>query len=71
MIALDFELKNLNAEAYFQPEITQPEINTKLHKKAIHAIFSICWDRNIDEDCLWTSLMIYYSYKAKKVIKRN
>ncbi len=66
-------MENLNSStiAFFQPEIIQPEINSKLHKRAIHVLLNICWDRDVDQDCLWTALIIFYAYKAKRIIKKD
>jgi hypothetical protein len=67
---LDFENSNCLTNTRFQPEIVQPEITAKLHKKAVHVLFSLCWDKDIAQDTLWTALMIFYAFKAKRIIKK-
>lgn len=34
-------------------------------------MITICWSKSLSQECLWTTLLLYYSYKAKKKLSKE
>lgn len=47
------------------------DISQKTHQKAVSWLITICWIKNLSQDCLWQTLLLYYSYRAKRNVSKS
>lgn len=40
-------------------------MSQKVHQRAVSWMITICWSKNFSQECLWTTLQLYYCYRAK------
>lgn len=46
------------------------EISPKLNQRAVSWMITLCWSKNFNQECLWSTLLLYYSYKCRRNIKK-
>ena len=49
----------------FESVVEGVGISQKMHQKAVSWMMTICWSKNIGQECLWSTLLLFYVYKAK------
>jgi len=48
----------------FEKEV-ESEVSQKVHQRAVCWMITICWSKSLSQECLWSTLQLYYCYKAK------
>lgn len=41
------------------------EISQKVSQRAVCWVMTVCWTKDLTDDCLWTTLLLYYHFKAR------
>jgi hypothetical protein len=49
----------------FELTVEASEISQKMHQRAVSWMITVCWSKNLSQDCLWSTLLLFYVYKAK------
>jgi hypothetical protein len=47
------------------------DITQKISQKAVSWLITVCWSKNLGEDCLWSSVLLFYGLKAQKKMKKE
>ena len=46
-------------------------ISQKVHQRAISWLITICWSKNLSQDVLWSTVQLFYIYKAKRNLPKE
>ena len=47
------------------------EITQKMSQRAVSWIMTVCWSKNIEGECLWSTLLLYYCLKSQRKLKKE
>jgi hypothetical protein len=62
--------QDLRFELFESEEHTQ-EMSQKMSQRAVSWIMTVCWARDLDKECLWYTLLLFYSLKAQKKVRKE
>ena len=55
----------------FETIVEAVGISQKMHQRAVSWMITICWSKNIEKECMWSTLLLFYIYKAKLKIAKE
>ena len=55
----------------FEAKVEQSEISAKMTSKAVSWLVGTCWTNDLDNETLWLSILLFYCYKANRVIHKG
>lgn len=55
----------------FEESLEGVYISQKVNQRAVSWIITICWSKSISQQCLWSALLLYYTCKAKRRIRKQ
>lgn len=47
------------------------EVTQKMSQRAVSWIMTVCWSKNIEGECLWSTLLLFYCLKSQRNLKKD
>lgn len=54
----------------FENSIGTSEVTQKVHQRAVSWMITVCWSKSLSQECLWSTLQLYYSYRARRKLPK-
>ena len=61
---------DLRCELFENAEETG-EVTQRMSQRAVSWIMTVCWSKNIEGECLWSTLLLYYCLKSQRSLKKD
>jgi hypothetical protein len=47
------------------------ELTHQTNQRAVSWLATVCWSKNLNQECLWSSILLFYALKAQKKVKKE